>query len=138
MKKTIVKVRGFDFSFTDADVVDLDTVRCFEGEYNPHGQRLWLLHDHGFTICVVQGDSLQNALDAAVDADKLDRYLVTIEQADDYGGDIYDCESLAYLGNACEPFDIESLGYVELPNPKFSLTALYGETIEADNAHFGA
>lgn len=80
-------------------------------------------------------ESLQDALDIAVGNDKLDHYLVTQEQAEDYGGDIYNCDSLAYLGNASEPFDIETLGYVEFPLPKRSLTALYGESVQGLTCH---
>ena len=46
------------------------------GEYNPHNIRLWLLHDHGFTVCAVFATSLQDALDIAVDENKMDRYLI--------------------------------------------------------------
>ena len=110
--------------FSDADIVDIDEY-IPAGEYNPHNVRPWLLHDHGFPVCVVFASNLQDALDAAVDADKMDRYLVTEDDAADYGGDIYSCDELAYLGNASEPFDIESLGYIELTNPPMSFVALF-------------
>jgi hypothetical protein len=132
--KTKVLFNNLEFSFTDDDVIDLDDVQ-FAGEYNPHNQRMWLLHDHGVTLCVVMADSLQDALDIAVDNDKLDRFLVTEDQAEDYGGDIYNSDELAYLGNASEPFDIQTLGYVEFALPKRSLTALYGETVNGLTCH---
>jgi hypothetical protein len=31
----------------------------------------------------------------------------------------------AFLGNASEPFDIENIDVIELPNPKFSFVALF-------------
>lgn len=34
-------------------------------------------------------------------------------------------ENVTFLGNASEPFDIEALGVVELPNPPMSICALY-------------
>jgi hypothetical protein len=139
--------------FTDSDVVDLDDW-IPEGEYNPHGVRPWLLHDHGFVLCVVFASCLQDALDKAVDEDKLDRYLIDMEslaEREDYmtkdvaemaAGFDKDCPEYvdkdgckwwwsvepAFLGNASEPFDIESLGYIELPNCKRSFCAQFSES----------
>ena len=129
--KTIVRANNFEFSFTDEDVIDKDSVDCFEGSYNPHSTRLWLLHDAGYTLCVVQADCLQDAIDNAVDAGKLERYLVSESEMGDYDNEV----GLAFLGNAGEPHDIESLGYVELPPPKQSLTRLYGESVNAASFH---
>lgn len=132
---TKVCAANFEWTFDDSDVVNPDDA-IWGGEYNTHRKRLWLLHDHGFTVCVVWADSLQDALDEAVDRDKMDRYLVTQEQAADYDcDDIHNCEQLTYLGNASEPFDIGTLGYVEILPPKMSLTALYGEQCKAVNYH---
>mgnify|MGYP000290361475 CR=1 FL=1 len=113
-----------EVKFTDADVVNLDDW-IPDGEYNPHKVRPFLLHDHGFVVCVVFASNLQDALDAAVDADKMDRFLIAEA---DYGD--YDIEGNAdgrvtFLGNASEPFDIESLDYIELPNPKRSFVAQF-------------
>ena len=36
-----------------------------------------------------------------------------------------DGDGLAFLGNAGEPFDIEGLDAIELPNPPFSFAALF-------------
>lgn len=56
--------------------------------------------------------------------------------ADDYGGDIYNCDRLEYLGNAGEPFDLwQTLGYVEFPLPKKSIVRLYGDEIKAISYH---
>jgi hypothetical protein len=104
--------------FTDADVIDLDDF-IPAGEYNPHNVHPWLLHDHGFALVVVFAGTLQDALDKAVDENKLDRYHVV----DSNLGDYEDGEGLTYLGNASEPFDIESLGVIELPNPPRSFVA---------------
>lgn len=108
--------------FTDADVVNPD-------EYDPDPRRRagacvpWLLHDHGFALCVVFASCEQDALDEAVDHDKLDRYLVT--DWADYPKE----EGLMFLGNASEPFDIESLAIVRLPNPPFSFVALFNSSV---------
>ena len=106
-------------TFDDFDVVEPDEY-IPAGEYNPYNVRPWLLHDHGFPLAVVFASCLQDALDAAVDADKLDRFMVTDADYEAQGDD----NPLAYLGNACEPFDIESIGFVELSNPPLSFCAL--------------
>jgi len=52
-KKTIVRVGNFELSFTDADVVNIEDID-FAGDYAEGlGERLWLIHDAGFTVCVV-------------------------------------------------------------------------------------
>lgn len=128
--------------FDDTDVVNFDDW-IPAGEYNPHNVRPWLLHDHGFTLAVVFAGNLQDALDIAVDSDKLDRFQIDREndsERSDYmttdvkemaSGFDSECPEFtdaqgvqywwkiepAFLGNAGEPFDIESLGVVELPNP---------------------
>jgi hypothetical protein len=106
--------------FTDDDVVNAsDFIPA--GDYNPHKVRPFLLHDHGFVLAVVFADCLQDAIDIAADADKLDRYRVNEGDMSDYPDD----EGVTFLGNASEAFDIEGLDAVELPNPPFSFTALF-------------
>lgn len=129
-----VKVLNFELSFSDADVVNPDEFVSAENS-NRYSARPWLLHDHGTCLAVVFADCLQDALDIAADAGKLDRYLIEEEgntpgikglPAEDYptlGTD--NEEGIARLGNASEPFDIESLGYVELSTPAFSFAALW-------------
>jgi len=139
-----------EISFTDADVVNIDNW-IPAGEYNPHSVRPWLLHDGGFVLCVVFASSLQDALDEAVDEGKLDRFKIDVkslaeredymtqnvaemaagfdadcpEYTDENGGKWWWAVEPTFLGNASEPFDIESLGYVELPNPKRSFCAQF-------------
>lgn len=110
-----------EITFTDGDVLNKEDW-IPQGEYNPHNVHPWLFHDHGFVLCVVFAGNLQDALDIAADADKLDRYLV---DAKDYPEDDPAWEDFAYLGNASEPFDIESLQFLELPNPPFSFCAVF-------------
>lgn len=109
--------------FTDADVVNPD-------EFVPAPQqtvRPFLLHDHGFVLAVVFADCLQDALDIAADAGKMDLYKVDEEDYGDYDWDT-GSPPCSFLGNASEPFDIESLGVEELTNPPFSFVALYDAT----------
>jgi hypothetical protein len=110
--KATHRVNCFEFSFDDEDVVNADEW-IPKGEYNPHNVRPFLLHDHGFVVAVAFASSLQDAIDAAVDADKLDRFQVSEADIADYPNE----EGLTFLGNASEPFDIEGLDVVELPNP---------------------
>jgi len=108
---------------SDADFVNVDDF-IPAGEYNPHNVRLWVLHDHGFVVACVFADCLQDAVDIAVDENKMDRYQVTEDEAGDYGGNIYDSESLSYLGNAGEPFDIDTLQAFDVPSPEMSICKL--------------
>ena len=126
----IYKQDNCSFHFVDSDVVNIDDF-IPAGEYNPHNVRPWLLHDHGFAIAVVFADCLQDAIDIAVDENKMDRYLISDKDMSDYPVDDQGChEGVSYLGNAGEPFDIDTLGAVELPNPKYSFCAMF-------NSHVG-
>jgi hypothetical protein len=111
-------VKGIRFS--DEDIINKDDF-IPAGQDNPHNVHGFLLHDHGFCLAVVFADNLEDALDIAADEGKLDRFLVTEEDLGDYE----DEEELSFLGNAGEPFDIEGLGYLELPNPAFSFCKLF-------------
>lgn len=121
-----------NIKFSDEDIVDIDDW-IPAGESNYHNVRPWLLHDHGFTVAVVFAGSLQDALDAAVDADKLDRYLIAEADLKDYENE----EGITYLGNASEPFDIESLGVIELPNPPRSFVAQLNAAVSTGKATHG-
>ena len=109
-----------EIKFTDADVANPDDA---EWEVGNRYNKPWLLHDHGFCICVVWARNEQDALDNAVDANKLDNYKIADEDREQY-----DEMRLNFLGNASEPFDIETLEMVELPLPKMSFCALFNET----------
>lgn len=124
------RVNGYEFRFEDSDIANPDDW-IPKGEYNPHNVRPFLLHDHGFTVCVVFASNLQDALDAAVDADKLDRFQVSEQELRDYRNE----EGLTFLGNASEPFDIEGLDVVELPNPpKQSFAAQFAAAAAAKSS----
>ena len=110
-----------EITFTDADVVNPDDF-IPAGAYNPHGVRPWLLHDHGFTVAIIFASCLQDALDIAVDEGKLDAFQVSEDELADYGANE---DGVSRLGNAGEPFDIEALDAVELPNPPYSFVALF-------------
>ncbi len=118
-------------TFSEADVLNLDDW-IPAGEHNPHRVRPFLLHDHGFTLCIVFADSLQEALDEAVDGDKLDRYQVS--EDDLARDDDADENGITRLGNAGEPFDIETLGVIELPNPPRSFVAQFHDAFPPASA----
>src|ERR1700678_2986912 len=90
-------------TFTDDDVVNPSDFIA-KGDYNPHHVRPWLLNDHGFTVAVVFADCLQDALDAAVDAGKLNGFQVSEQDLPDYGAAE---DGISRLGNAGEAYDIE-------------------------------
>ena len=112
-----------NITFEDNDVVELDDW-IPANEYNPHNVRPWLLHDHGFTLCIVFASSLQDALDIAVDNNKLDSFRIEAEDYEDYNIES-DNPTCSFLGNAGEPFDIDCISYLELPNPKRSFCAQF-------------
>lgn len=132
--KTTIRVHNMELSFSDDDVVE-PTEFIPDGEYNPHNIHPWLLHDHGFPVAVVFASNLQDALDAAADADKLDRYLIAEEEHAEYGIDT-DEPTCSFLGNDYKPYDIDTLGYVKLRNPPFSFCALFYAQ-EADKIAIG-
>lgn len=106
-------------TFTDADIANIDDC-IYRGEYNPNNIRPWLLHDHGFVVAVVFASGEQDALDIAVDENKMDRYLISDKDLPDYGDEE---DGVCRLGNASEPFDIDTLGLVPLPIPRHSFCA---------------
>lgn len=115
-----------EIQFSDADVVnpdgyDRDAFRK-DGTKRAGTSVPWLIHDHGFPVCVVFASHEQDALDEAVDGGKMDRYQVADKDVADYGEEE---QGITRLGNASEPFDIESVGLVQLPNPPFSFVALF-------------
>ncbi len=109
-----------EITFSDDDVVNPDDF-IPRGEYNPYNVRPFLLHDHGFPVAIVFGEDLGDALDIAVDAGKMGRYAIIPANVENY----HDDEGISFLGNASEPFDIESLGVEELPIPARSWVSQY-------------
>lgn len=113
-----ITVDNFDFQFSDQDVI-LD-------EYDPkakEGDRYleipWLIHEQGFTICVVFARNEQEAFDQAVNENKLDRYMIENPTEEDW-----EDENYHVLGNASELFDTSNLGIVRLLQPNLSYCTL--------------
>ncbi|MCP4878274.1 MAG: hypothetical protein GY896_22710 [Gammaproteobacteria bacterium] len=121
-------LQNFEFSFTDADVCNLDDW-IPAGESNPHNVRPWLIHDAGFTQAVVFADCEQDAFDIAADDGKLEGFEIAEDELSE-GGEYFeddDYNRLSFLGNHGVPHDIEPLGLVELPNPKSSFVAQFNK-----------
>jgi hypothetical protein len=72
-----------EITFSDSDVVNAEDF-IPKGEYNPHNVRPFLFHDHGFALAVCFADCLQDAIDIAVDAGKMERYAITPAEMADY------------------------------------------------------
>ena len=122
--------RPYEFQFSDDDVVNADEYDFNNGRKEA---RMFFLHDHGFCVAVVFADDLGEALDLAADDDKLDRYAVSEDERGDYPAD----EGIDFLGNYGHPFDIQSMGVIELPVPKMSVAALFMSSHEASRPSNG-
>jgi hypothetical protein len=121
MKATFKHMGIYDLSFTDADVVE---PREFipAGEFNPHNSRPWYVHNAGFCLGVTFASCESDALDILADNGKLDTFKVEEADMADYGDEE---EGITRLGNAGEPFDIESVDIFALPAPAFSFAAMF-------------
>lgn len=118
---------GYDLEFSDKDICQHPDDLEFENSRHhsvgvPH--KYFYIHEHGFCVAMVCATNLQDALDIAVDCDKLDAFLIPESDYADYGMDT-DAPTCTFLGNASEPFDIDNLQVIELPLPKFSLAAIF-------------
>lgn len=112
------------FTFTDADVVNLENC-IYQGEFNPHNVRPWLIHSATCVLAVVFATCEQDALDEAVDESKLDGLQVSeddihSDEGSEYGPNDY---YVTRLGNASEAFDLTDVGIIPMPTPKRSFCA---------------
>lgn len=129
------------------DIDDKDVVNPLEysdnGTYNPYNTRPFLIHGEFGCLAIVFASCESDALDEAVDAGKLNGYMLSQEDVEDWekrGAD----DEICYLGNASEPFDLTYIHILELPNPTFSFVTLLNahmegakdnETCHADNLY---
>ncbi len=126
----VVKTPHGEMTYDDADVVNPDDY-IPQGEFNPHNVRPWLIHNEYGTLAIVYADNEQDALDEAVDADKLDSCLIPEEElvVNEHGEDVADHgdgEVASRLGNAGEPFDLTYIGMVPLPNQQYGVATPLG------------
>lgn len=102
-------VKGFEFKADD--IVNPDEKDAFR-----NGRAFIIVESCGYSALIkgiVFADSEQDALDAIVDAGRLQP--IDPEEYDDYGVDS-DSPECAFLGNASEPFDMEHIHIDEI-NP---------------------
>lgn len=71
----------------------------------------FLFHDHGFVVGFVFAHNLQDALDELADSGRIDSFIVDERERNEYSDD----EGISFLGNDCNPYDIEALAVVEFP-----------------------
>ncbi len=116
--ETTINHNNLEFKFSDDDVVNPDDL------FTGWSEKCFLLHDHGFPLAVCFADNLQEALDEAADADRLDCYKLTEEEVLQRDKNN---EDMTVLGNSCLPYDIESMDVHELPMPKLSVCALFNK-----------
>ena len=116
----VIHYENFDFQYSADDFVNADSWDFIDDFLDKHTPRAWVIHNAGFVLAIVFEEypafTDQDALDAAVDANKLDGLLVSESELDDYktgedseGNPEY--EGIVYLGNASEPFASETLEY---------------------------
>jgi hypothetical protein len=118
---------GNGLSFADSDIVNLDDFIPAK-EYNPYNVHPFLIHDHGFTVGIAFASNLQEALDELADHGKLDHFKVTekeLESDYEYDESSGEHQGISWLGNNGLPYDIETIGCIELKNPPLSFCALY-------------
>lgn len=137
----VIRADHYEYRYSGPDFINADACE--------KGGRAWAFHDAGYILAIVFSEypayCFQDALDTAIDADKLDRFQVTQEELTDYetGTDSEgypEYHSIAFLGNASEPFNIESLDCLELPAEIFLSdptvkAALYALTIRYTTTH---
>jgi hypothetical protein len=120
MEHKEIELKGQTLRYQPADVVNPDDF-IPDGEFNPHHIHPFLIHNEFGTLAIVYASHLQDALDIAVDGDKLDSCLVSdadYQEADTEGH----ADEFARLGNAGEPFDLTYVGAIELPNVQYGTT----------------
>ena len=77
-----------------------------KGSYNPHNVHAHLLCNEYGLLCVVYASHLQDALDIAVDEDRLDSMLIPEDEIENE-------DWICRLGNAGEAFNIDYLSVTE-------------------------
>lgn len=125
MGRATFRENGYDFTFGDSDIVNLEEY-LQDSVGRPHPMmRAWLFHDHGFTLAVAFATHEAAALEAAADSEKLEHFMLTYDEVKEYERDGRE-DNISYLGADEEAYDIGTLGIVPLPIVPFSYVALFG------------
>ena len=123
LDKPVIKTKHGEFRYDTADVANPSDY-IPNGAFNPNRVKPYLIHNEYGVLAIVYASHLQDALDEAVDSDKLDSCLVSVEDYNEAEKDGH-ADEFVFLGNAGEPFDLTYIGIIELPNIQ------YGQTEEA-------
>jgi len=131
---------NFDHFYTADCFVNPDAYDFFNANlWHGREARAWVILDAGYVRAIVFAEyyaySDQDALDQAVDSGKLDYLQVKDSELADYktgedseGNPEY--AGIAFLGNASEPFDQESLDMFTVPASLFALDPVIMAVIE--------
>jgi len=103
------------------------------GEFNPHNVRPWLIHNEYGTLAIVYASHEQDALDEAVDGDKMDSCMVSPEDYAEAEREGH-ADEYANLGNAGEPFDLTYIGMIPLPNKQYGVPTAEQDSEIAEEA----
>lgn len=126
-QERIITIGHYEYRYTAEDFANLDSVD-YSMFSHPRMNRAYVIHNAGAVLAIVFSEYYayceQDALDEAVDRDKLDSLLINDSELPDYqtgtdseGYPEYD--GIAYLGNASEPFDQSTLDLFTIPASLF-------------------
>lgn len=110
-KLTLLPDNGGPFNCQPAHEVELsdEDILCNDvtlpWDFNPHNTRLYVIGNEFGALCAVWANHEQDALDTAVNENKLDSMMVSEEDYDAMDED--EREGCASLGNAGEPFNLD-------------------------------
>lgn len=107
--------------YKTSDIVNLESW-IPDGDYNPHNIRPWQIGGEFGTLAICFASCESEAFDEAIDADKLDSYMVDGGYCEQYANE-HGCEHLTG-GGASQCFDQTYLWCDELPN---SLHITFGD-----------
>lgn len=106
-----MKTKIIGIEVDDSMVVNVEDC-IYQGEFNPHNVRPWLIYGLYGAYAIVFASNEQDALDIAADADKLKACASERLETD-----------TDYLGNAGDPYDLTDVGITALKIPKRSWLA---------------
>jgi hypothetical protein len=120
---TKVLLNNHEFDIKDSDIVNPD-------DYD-YTENIYLLHEHGFVLCIVNANNEGDALDIAADESKLDRFKADIEELNGISVKEFNNRAYSHLGNDCALYDTESIGIIQLPNLELSYIATLQKHLES-------
>lgn len=93
---------------------DVNLPENIEHSYNPHNVRMWLIgHYHG-PVCAIFASNEQDALDAACDANMMESFMLSEDDAEEYYELPEDEQTATHLGNAGELHNLDDCWIAEV------------------------